>query len=95
MPRAARIGFELSVSARDDGTLEAAYISLSNAKVDRTQEILEDILLADYASNGKLVGIEILAPVTFSDLIKLIDKPMRPSFQRVVRHAAPEELVLK
>ena len=42
-----QIGFELSISARDDGTLEALYILLQDAKIVRTDEIVEDIVLAD------------------------------------------------
>jgi uncharacterized protein YuzE len=93
MRRPKRIGFELSVSARDDGTLEALYISLSDAKVARTREILDDVLLADYSAGGKLVGIEILAPVKISKLEDLVEEPKRRTFRAFVRRAAPRELV--
>ncbi len=94
MPKLKPTGFELSVSARDDGSLEAAYISLSDAKIAKTKAIIEDILLADYSSKGKLIGIEILAPVKISDLIGLVDKPRRDPFSKFVRRAAPQNLVV-
>lgn len=91
---ARQVGFELSVSARADGTLEAVYITLLNDKVARTDEVMEDILLADYNQRGELVGIEILAPVKINKLAQLVDKDRRPDFRRFVKQQAPEELVL-
>jgi uncharacterized protein YuzE len=89
------VSFEISISAKDDGTIEAIYISLgTGGKVAKTEEIDEDSLLADYDSNGVLIGLEILAPVRINDLAKLVDKSIRPSFRKFVRHAAPQEFVL-
>lgn len=91
---ARKVGFELSVSARDDGTIEAVYISLKrDAKVVKTRELSEDILLGDYNASGDLVGIEILAPVKISNLVDLVEEPKKPSFRKFVKHAAPRELV--
>ena len=87
------IGFELSVSARNDGTLEAAYVRFRERKSKRTKEIIEDVLLADYDARGQLLGLEILAPVKISDLIRLVDAPTRRSFKRFMERSAPEELV--
>jgi uncharacterized protein YuzE len=87
------IGYEISLSARDDGTVEAAYIRLRRGKSDRTQEIIEDALLADYDEQGTLLGIEVLAPVKLAELVKLVDQPRRTSFRRFIRKAAPSELV--
>lgn len=87
------IGFEFSVSARDDGTLEAAYIRLRRAPVARTEEVLEDGLLADYDRQGNLVGIEILSPVKLSSIVRLVDEDRREPFRRFVRRAAPEEFL--
>jgi uncharacterized protein YuzE len=87
------IGFELSVNARNDGTLEAAYIQVSRASVARTREIVEDVLLADYDSRGRLVGIEILAPVKLSYLTKLVDRSRRAPFRRFVATSAPRDLI--
>lgn len=88
-----KVGFELSISGRNDGTVEAAYIHLADRKVDRTKEIIEDVLLADYSSNGTLVGIEILAPVKISQLTRLVDRPKRRSFKKFLEQSAPGELV--
>ncbi len=88
------VGFEISISARDDGTLEAVYIRLTSNKVARTKEVPgTDEVLADYDSGGKLVGIEILSPVQLKKLVQLVDVPRRESFRRFIRTAAPKELV--
>jgi len=88
------IGFEISISGRNDGTLEAAYITVMDGKAAKTVEIVEDILLADYDRMGRLIGIEILAPVKISKIIPLIDADRRKPFRNFVRTQAPEELVL-
>jgi uncharacterized protein YuzE len=93
MTRAQSVGFEVSISSRDDGTVQAAYISLSDAKVAKTKPIIEDILLADYSARGTLVGIEILAPVKVADLVKLVDKSKRERFRRFITRATPQDLV--
>jgi uncharacterized protein YuzE len=86
--------FELSVSGRDDGTLEAAYIQILDAPVHCTREIEEDVLLADYAVDGRLVGVEILAPVRLADLEHLIEEgDMRTNFGRFLSRSVPHELV--
>lgn len=87
------VGFEISTSARDDGTIEAAYIYFSRNPVAKTKEIKGDILLADFDEDGRIVGLEILAPVKFSDLVDLVDPPRRVSFERFVQQAAPPSLV--
>lgn len=87
------LGFELSISARNDGTLEAAYVRFRPGKVSKTKEVIEDVLLADYNSRGKLLGLEILALVKISDLIRLVDEPSRRPFRRFIERSAPEELV--
>jgi uncharacterized protein YuzE len=86
-------GFELSISARNDGTLEAAYVRFRSGKVSKTKEVIEDVLLADYNSRGQLLGLEILALVKISDLTRLVDEPSRRPFRRFIERSAPEELV--
>jgi len=85
--------FHFSTSARDDGTLEAAYIRIGEGKVAKTVEVREDILLADYDRRGKLIGIEILAPVRFADLASLVEKPKRKPLRRFVSNSASPHLV--
>ncbi len=87
------LGFELSVSARGDGTVEAMYIRISNRKVSKTDEVIEDVLLVDLDSHGDLVGIEILAPVKLSQITEIVEKPRRAIFRKFVRQAAPKKLV--
>lgn len=94
MAASKKLGFEISISARDDGTLEALYISVSKNKVARTKEISgKNEVLADYDSSGKLVGIEILSPVKLRKLVSLVDERRRKPFRKFVKTAAPEELV--
>jgi uncharacterized protein YuzE len=87
------VGFELSLSGRNDGTLEAAYFRFKSGKVKKTKEVIEDTLLADYNAEGELLGIEVLAPVRLGDLTKQVDLPRRSSFRKFVRQSAPAELV--
>lgn len=86
-------GFELSLSGRDDGTLEAAYLRFKRAKVARTVEIVEALLLADYDSKGRLIGIEILGPVKMSDVMGLVEESTRPGLRRFMRRAVPGTLL--
>lgn len=88
-------GFQGSISGRRDGTIEAIYIRLSDRKVARTEEVSEDILLADYDSRGQLVGIEVLAPVRIADLAKMVDDPVRRPFHKFVKQAVPEPFVIQ
>lgn len=87
------IGFEISVSGRDDGTLEALYIHLQAGEVAETREIEPDVLLADYDAAGRLLGIEILAPVQISALEALVEQQQREPFRRFISRNAPHELV--
>jgi uncharacterized protein YuzE len=87
------VGFELSVSGRGDGTIEAAYVCLSKKKVARTREIVEDVLLADYDAEGQLVGIEILAPIKAAQIVRLVQQPQRAPFLKFLRQSAPQELI--
>ncbi len=89
------VGFEISISARDDGTLEAIYIRIAGGEIHRTVEIDgETELLADYDAGGQLVGIEILSPVPLSKIASLVDEGRREPFRRTVERYAPREMVL-
>jgi len=87
------IGFEFSVSTRDSGTLEAAYVRFKKTKVAKTVEVIEAALLADYDRSGDLVGIEILAPVRVADMAKLVDERDRPAFRRMAMRIVPQDLI--
>jgi uncharacterized protein YuzE len=87
------LGFELSISGRDDGTIEAIYISLSEKRIHKTDEVIPDVLLVDHDSQGGIVGIEILAPVQITKITRLVDQPQRRSLRRFIEQSAPEEMV--
>ncbi len=87
------IGFEISTSARDDGTIEAVYIYFSHSPVATTREIKHDVLLADFDAEGNIVGLEVLAPVKISEIVSLADPHRRASFERFVNGAAPAALI--
>lgn len=88
--------FNLSINARDDGTLEAAYIQLSSAKAARTDELIPSVLLIDMDSSGNVVGVEILAPVdiaTVHAVAKKLKVKQRKSFNTFIEKYAPKSLV--
>ena len=76
-------GFELSLSAREDDSLEMLYIRFRHGKTKRTSEVIEDTVIADYDEHDNLLGIEILAPVKLSELAKLVEQPRRMSFRKI------------
>jgi uncharacterized protein YuzE len=89
-------GFGLTVNAREDGTLEAAYLQISNNKVVRTEELVESVLLLDYDQNDHIAGIEILAPVKISQVMEIADRlelSHQDSFRNFVRSSAPPALL--
>jgi uncharacterized protein YuzE len=91
-PHKEPIGFEISTSARDDGTIEAVYIYFAHKPVAETREIKGDALLADFDAQGNIIGLEILAPVKFSDILDLVEPLRRAPFEKFVRQAAPPSL---
>jgi uncharacterized protein YuzE len=89
-------GFGLSVQAREDGSLEAAYVRLSQRQVARTEELIESSLLLDFDDDGALVGIEVLAPVNVTEvegLASRLDASQRNAFVNFVRSSAPPGLM--
>ncbi len=93
---AARSHFRISISARSDGSIAAAYIQLVHraGKSARTEELISDILLADYDARGRMIGIEILGPVRLSALANAVAKPLRKPFARLVREGVPSTLLV-
>jgi uncharacterized protein YuzE len=87
------VSFELSISGRDDGTLEAVYIHLTKLPIKSTKELREDVLMADYSAEGTIVGFEILAPVKLADIVKFIDSPLKAPFQKFMEESAPRGMV--
>jgi uncharacterized protein YuzE len=96
MPNVEAPTLQLSVTARGDGSLEVAYLQLSEAKVSRTQELIESVLLIDLDSNDHLVGIEILAPIEIGEVIglaEMLEESQREAFTQFVRAFTPPGLV--
>ncbi len=87
------VGFELSLSGRSDGTLETAYVRFQKGDVASTRELVEDTLIADYDSRGRLIGIEILAPVSLATLARQVGVARRSSFRKFLKHSAPRQLI--
>jgi len=86
----------LTVHARTDGSLEAAYLRLSKNPVIRTEEVVESALLLDFDDHDKVVGVEILAPVRLDQVLQLagrLDADSQSSFLNFVRSSAPPALV--
>ena len=89
-------GIELSINARNDGSLEAAYVQVSDAPVATTREVIKSVLLVDLDENGELVGVEILAPVKISQVQEIassLESPQRESFERFLRKYVPSTLL--
>lgn len=87
--------FNLSISARENGTLEAAYIQLSDAPIALTREI-GGAVVVDFDANANVVGVEILAPITVEMVHRIADalKPAeRDSFNSFVENYAPKALL--
>jgi uncharacterized protein YuzE len=86
-------GFEIAISGRRDGSIEAIYLAVSGNKIARTDEIIEDHMLVDYDRNGRMVGVEILAPVRLRDVTGLGDVRSRAPLKRFLCRSVPQEFV--
>ena len=89
-------GFGLRVNAREDGTLEAAYLQLSDGKVARTEEKIPSVLLMDFDANNLVVGIEILAPVKLTAVLEManrLEEAHRSAFNAFVKSYAPPAIL--
>ena len=88
----------VSISGRDNGTLECAYIRIREGKVAKTVELRESALLVDLDSKGEALGFEILAPVKLSELkkkisAKKVSKKDSDIFTRFIKNSVPPGLV--
>lgn len=68
------VGFGLTVSTHQDGTLQAAYLRISNQPVVDTEEVIDSVLMLDLDADQHPVGIEILAPVSSAKVLALADR---------------------
>jgi uncharacterized protein YuzE len=85
----ANIKFRLEVSYNETtGDPVAAYLRVREGPVAQTKEISEGVVFADYAADGVLLGIELLAPCRVDILTQVSEKepePIRQFLQRGVR----------
>lgn len=82
--------FRLEISY--DGTTGepvAAYLRVREGPVAETKEVSEGVAFADYAADGSLLGIELLAPCAADVLDRIAANepdPVRHFLQHGVRH---------
>lgn len=74
------------------GIVRAAYVRVRKGKVHETREISEGCVFADYAEDGLLIGIELLAPCQVEILDRITRGEPEP-IQRFLRGSPPRELV--
>jgi uncharacterized protein YuzE len=85
--------FRLESSVDEKGRTVAAYLRLREGEVAETREIQEGVVNADYDSDGRLLGIELLGPCDVA-VLDTIGKSEPESVKRFLTGGAPRELVL-
>jgi uncharacterized protein YuzE len=85
--------FRLEVSFDEKGEPVAAYLRVREGKVAQTKEVTEGVAFADYAADGCLLGIELLAPCCVEVLERLSEKEPEP-VRRFLREGTRRPLVL-
>lgn len=86
------VRFEASYSLREGGGVVALSIRFSETAIARTEEVVESALMADFAEDGRLVGLEVLAPVRLDDLVALTPAEHRAAFRAIAEREVPETL---
>jgi uncharacterized protein YuzE len=85
--------FRLEVSYNETtGEPVAAYLRVREGKVVETKEISEGIAFADYAADGLLLGVELLAPCQVEVLDRLSEKEPEP-VRRFLRRGVRKEMI--
>lgn len=86
--------FRLEVSYHETtGEPVAAYIRVRTGVVDRTEEVNEGAAFADYAADGFLLGIELLAPCRVEVLDRLCENEPEP-VRRFLREGARRPMLV-
>ncbi len=84
---------ELQISVDEKtGGIRAAYLRVRQGEVAETREVVEGTTFADYDANGRLLGIELLAPCKVEVLDNLAAQEPEP-VKRFLRGSPPRELV--
>ncbi len=90
------ISFKVSTSGRRDGTIEAVYIRLSNAKVARTEEVSEEHPSRRLRFARPVLSASRCWPrCSIADLARMVDDPVRRPFRKFVKQAVPEPFVIQ
>ena len=79
------------------GDILAVYFQIRKGKVHETREFADGVALADYKSNGELIGIELLAPCKTTIVDQLAaNEPaaMRRETKKFMKDAGPRKMVL-
>ena len=90
--------YELSLSVETDketGDIMAVYFQVRTGKVSKVIEREKGAVFVNYAKNGELLGVEMLAPCNISVLDKIAAKePMttRSTTRRFFRRAVPRQM---
>lgn len=82
---------EVSIDEKT-GLVRAAYLRVRKGKVEETQEVSEGSAFADYAADGLLLGVELLAPCKVKVLDRIAANEPEP-VKRFLRGGPPRELV--
>jgi uncharacterized protein YuzE len=86
--------FGLDVSFSDaTGEPVAAYLRIRDGQVATTEEVAEGAAFADYAADGLLLGVELLAPCSLEVMDRLGANESEP-VRRFLRGGAPRELIV-
>lgn len=86
--------FRVEISFDDTtGDPVAAYLRVREGKVFETKEISEGVAFADYAADGFLLGIELLAPCQVAVLDRASEKEPE-SVRQFLRRGVRKEMIL-
>ncbi len=91
--QSSQVSFAVSVDTDEKtGHTRAAYFVLRSGKSATTKELVEGRVMADYDSDGSVIGIEILGPVTGDELNALNIGERDIWF---IRNVIPREFILE
>ncbi len=90
------MGIGTTICRREDGTLLTAYIHMRKGKSARTEILIKNTLLLDRDISEKVLGIEILQPVSLETLLQVSDRlepDQQQAFRNFVSKCAPLSLL--
>jgi uncharacterized protein YuzE len=90
--------FNLTVTVETDdktGETLAAYLKVREGKVDETREHGNGRVNVDYDADGKILGVELLAPCEIKVLDDIADEePQSQTLRRFFHESPPRKFVL-